>query len=38
MFDGMIADMESNTKIDPIFAEVFLRRRKLHISIYHSLM
>ena len=38
MFDGMIADMESNKKVDPVFTEVFLRRRKLNISIYHSLI
>ena len=38
VFDGIIADMESNKKIDPIVTEVFLRRRKLNISIYHSLI
>ena len=33
VFDSMIADMESNKKIDPIVTEVFLRRRKLNISL-----
>ena len=33
VFDSMIADIESNKKIDPIVTEVFLRRRKLNISL-----
>ena len=32
MFDGMIADMESNKKSNPIVTELFLRGRKLNIS------
>ena len=33
MFDDMIADMESNKKLSPIVTELFLRRRKLNISL-----
>ena len=33
MFDDMIADMESNKKISPIVFELFLRGRKLNISL-----
>ena len=29
----MIADMESNKKLSPIIIELFLRRRKLNISL-----
>ena len=32
MFDDVIADMESNKKLSPIVAELFLRGRKLNIS------
>ena len=32
MFD-MIADMESNKNISPVVTELFLRRRKLNISL-----
>ena len=30
MFDDMIADMESNSKLSPIVTELFLRGRKLN--------
>ena len=33
MFDSMIADMKSNKKLSPNFTELFLRGRKLNISI-----
>ena len=33
MFDDMIADMESNKKLSPIFTEFLLRGRKLNISL-----
>ena len=33
VFDDMIADMESNEKLSPIFTELFLRGRKLNISL-----
>ena len=33
VFDDMIADMESNEKISPIITELFLRGRKLNISL-----
>ena len=33
MFDGMITDMESNKKLSPTVTELFLRRRKLYISL-----
>ena len=33
VFDYMIADMESNKKLSPIVAELFLRQRKLNISL-----
>ena len=33
MFDDMIADMESNKKLSPIVTELFLRGRKLNISL-----
>ena len=32
-FDDMIADMESNKKLNPKVTELFLRGRKLNISI-----
>ena len=28
MFDGLIADMESNKKLSPIVTELFLKRKK----------
>ena len=34
VFDDMIADMESNKKSSPIVTEVFLRGRKLNISLF----
>ena len=33
VFDDMIADMESIQKLNPIFTELFLRRRKLNILL-----
>ena len=33
MFDDMIADVESNKKLSPIVTELFLRERKLNISL-----
>ena len=33
MFDDMMADMESNTKLSPIVIELFLRRRKHNIFL-----
>ena len=33
VFDDMIADMESNKKLSPIVTEMFLRVRKLNISV-----
>ena len=36
MFDDMIADMESNKKLSAIVTELFLRGRKLNISLFLS--
>ena len=33
VFDDMIADMESHKKLSPKVTELFLRRRKLNISL-----
>ena len=33
MFDDMIADVESNKKLSPTVTELFLRGRKLNISL-----
>ena len=33
VFDDMIADMPSNKKLNPIVTEVFIRERKLNISL-----
>ena len=33
VFDDMIADMPSNKKLNPIVTELFIRDRKLNISI-----
>ena len=33
VFDNMIADMESNKTLSPVVTELFLRRRKLNISL-----
>ena len=33
VFDDMIADMISNKKFNPVVTELFIRRRKLNISI-----
>ena len=33
VFDDMIADMDSNEKLSPFVTELFLRGRKLNISL-----
>ena len=33
VFDDMVADMLSNKKLNPIVTELFIRRRKLNISL-----
>ena len=33
VFDDMIADMHSNKKLNPIVTELFIRGRKLNISL-----
>ena len=33
VLDNMIADMQSNKKLIPIVTELFLRKRKLNISL-----
>ena len=33
VFDDMIADMHSNKKLNPIITELFIRGRKLNISL-----
>ena len=33
VFDHMIADMESNKQLSPIVTELFLRERKLNLSL-----
>ena len=33
VFDNMIADVLSNKKLNPILTELFLRSRKLNISL-----
>ena len=33
VFDGMIADMINNKKLNPVVTELFIRGRKLNISI-----
>ena len=33
VFDDMIADMLSNKKLNPILTELFIRGRKLNISV-----
>ena len=33
MFDNMIADIESNKKLKPIVTKLFLRGRKLNLSL-----
>ena len=40
VFDNMIADMESNEKLSPKVTDLFLRGRKLNISLflYHNLI
>ena len=37
VFNNLIADMESNKKLSPIFTELFLRGRKLNISFVFTL-
>ena len=36
VFDDMIADMINNKKLNPIVTELFIRGRKLNISIFLS--
>ena len=36
MFDDMITDMESNKILSPISTELFLRGRKLNISLFFT--
>ena len=33
VFDDMIADMISNTKLNSIVTELFIRGRKIHVSL-----
>ena len=33
VFDDLIADMESNKKLSPIITQLFLRGRKLNVSL-----
>ena len=33
VFDGMIADMRSNKKLNPVVTELFIRGRKLNFSL-----
>ena len=33
MLDDMVADMESNRKLSPVVTDLFLRGRKLNISL-----
>ena len=33
VFDDMIADMLSNKKLNPVVTELFIRRKKLNISL-----
>ena len=33
VFDGMVADMLSNKKFNPIVTELFIKGRKLNISL-----
>ena len=35
VFDDMIADMEANKKLSPIVTELFLRGRKLNVSLVY---
>ena len=35
VFDDMIADMVANQKLSPIVTELFLRGRKLNISLFY---
>ena len=36
VFDDIITDMLSNKKFNPILTELFIRRRKLNISLFLS--
>ena len=40
VFDDMIADMRSNKKCNPIVTELFIKVRKLNISLvfYHTIL
>ena len=36
LFDDMITDMPNNKKLDPVTTELFIRGRKLNISLFLS--
>ena len=38
VFDDMIADMINNKKLNPVVTELFIRDRKINISIVHILL
>ena len=38
VFDDMIADMISNKKLNPVVTELFIRGRKLNISIVFRIL
>ena len=38
VYDDMKADMEANKKLRPIVIELFLRRRKLNISLAFDIL
>ena len=37
VFDDMVADIEANNKLIPVVIELFLRGRKLNISLFFIL-
>ena len=40
VFDDMIADMVNNKKLNPVVTELFIRGKKLNISLvfYHTIL
>ena len=38
VFDDMIADMINNKKLNPVGTELFVRGRKLNISVVYSII
>ena len=38
VFDDMIADMINNKKLNSIVTELFIRGRKLNISLYYTII